>query len=207
MNIDPELKKRYSGIGLLIVGLILVFVPLRWIYLIIGIGMLMISLPNMLAASTQLQSKHPEVIAIFVRSLINLILSILIILNPGFINVICVVTGIVLIVSNLLNIFFERKYHNIKISFKDLAGLGLALIILLLAGFSGFEKILDIIKIAIGALIGLSGLVLSLSAKPVQPNIQATLDEYERRYQQEHPEENSDIIDVEYEENTENEEK
>ena len=79
MNLDPELKKRYSGIGLLIVGIILIAIPLRWIYLMIGIGMLMISLPNMLAAGTKLETKHPEVILIFTRSLVQLILSILII--------------------------------------------------------------------------------------------------------------------------------
>ena len=207
MNLDPELKKRYSGIGLLIVGIILIAIPLRWIYLMIGIGMLMISLPNMLAAGTKIETKHPEVILIFTRSLVQLILSILIIFNPGFINVICVVTGVVLIIGSLLNIFFERKYHNIKISFRDYAGLIIALIILILGGFSGFEKIIDIVKLVIGAVIGLSGLVLIISAKPEQPDIQKTLDEYEKRYQSTHQEENSEIIDVEYEENSEEVEK
>ena len=97
MNIDPELKKRYSGIGLLIVGLLLAFIPLKWIYLIIGIGMLMISLPNMMAAGSQLKSKHPEVITIFVRSLMNLILSLLILLYPNIISYVLFFTAFVLI--------------------------------------------------------------------------------------------------------------
>ena len=209
MNIDPELKKRYSGIGLLIVGLLLAFIPLKWIYLIIGIGMLMISLPNMMAAGSQLKSKHPEVITIFVRSLMNLILSLLILLYPNIISYVLFFTAFVLISGSILNMFVEKKYHNVNISGKDYVSIGLALIILILAIFNGIDNMINIVKIALGGFIGLFGIIMIVSAKPAQPDIQATLDEYERRYREAHPEEyaeNGDVIDVEYEENTEKEE-
>ena len=103
----------------------------------------------------------------------------------------------------------EKKFHNINISVKDYISIGLALIIIVLAIFNGIENMINIVKIALGGFIGLFGLILILISKPAQPDIQATLDEYERRYREAHPEENeqeNDVIDVEYEENTEKEE-
>ena len=210
MNIDPELKKRYSGVGLLIVGLLLAFIPLKWIYLIIGIGMLMVSLPNMMAAGAQLKSKHPEIITIFIRSLMNVILSLLILLYPNIISLILFFTAFVLITGSILNMIMEKRYHNISVSFKDYISIGLALIILILAIFNGIDNMINVVKIALGVFIGLFGLVMIISSKPAKPDIQATLDEYEKRYREAHPEEyaqNSEIIDVEYEENPEKEEK
>ena len=209
MNIDPELKKRYGGIGLLIVGLLLAFIPLKWIYLIIGIGMLMVSLPNMMAAGSQLKSKHPEIITIFIRSLMNVILSLLILLYPSIISLILFFTAFVLLSGTVLNMVMEKKYHNTSITFKDYISIGLGLIILIFAIFNGIDNMINTVKMALGILICLFGVVMIVSSKPAQPDIQATLDEYERRYREAHPEEyeqKSDVIDVEYEENNEKEE-
>ena len=64
-------------------------------------------------------------------------------------------------------------------------------------------------EIAVNAPITIFTILMIVSSKPAQPDIQATLDEYERRYREAHPEEyeqKSDVIDVEYEENNEKEE-
>ena len=61
-------------------------------------------------------------------------------------------------------------------------------------------------KIVIGALTAISGLVLIISAPPKKENFEDILNDYERRYQEKMNEENNkneEVIDVTFEENKE----
>ena len=204
MQIDPGLKQRYSGVLSLILGIIIILIPVNVVYIIIGVTLLMMSLPNLLASANQLNTKNSFIITVFVKSLLLLILGISIIFNPGIINVILMISGVIILVGTLLE---RLTYKNeLKYSTSDIIVSIFGLVLIVFGGLSFIETIINIVKIVIGALTAISGLVLIISAHPKKENFEDILNDYERRYQEKMNEENNkneEVIDVTFEENKE----
>lgn len=204
MQIDPGLKQRYSGILSLILGIIIILIPVNVVYIIIGVTLLMMSLPNLLASANQLNTKNSFIITVFVKSLLLLILGVSIIFNPGIINVILMISGVIILVGTLLERLTYKK--ELKYSTSDIIVSIFGLVLIVFGGLSFIETIINIVKIVIGALTAISGLVLIISAHPKKENFEDILNDYERRYQEKMKEENSgneEVIDVTFEENKE----
>ena len=204
MQIDPGLKQRYSGILSLILGIIIILIPVNVVYIIIGVTLLMMSLPNLLASANQLNTKNSFIITVFVKSLLLLILGVSIIFNPGIINVILMISGVIILVGTLLERLTYKK--ELKYSTSDIIVSIFGLVLIVFGGLSFIETIINIVKIVIGALTAISGLVLIISAHPKKENFEDILNDYERRYQEKMNEENNkneEVIDVTFEENKE----
>ena len=204
MQIDPGLKQRYSGVLSLILGIIIILIPVNVVYIIIGVTLLMMSLPNLLASANQLNTKNSFIITVFVKSLLLLILGISIIFNPGIINVILMISGVIILVGTLLERLTYKK--ELKYSTSDIIVSIFGLVLIVFGGLSFIETIINIVKIVIGALTAISGLVLIISAHPKKENFEDILNDYERRYQEKMNEENNkneEVIDVTFEENKE----
>lgn len=204
MQIDPGLKQRYSGVLSLILGIIIILIPVNVVYIIIGVTLLMMSLPNLLASANQLNTKNSFIITVFVKSLLLLILGVSIIFNPGIINVILMISGVIILVGTLLERLSYKK--ELKYSTSDIIVSIFGLVLIVFGGLSFIETIINIVKIVIGALTAISGLVLIISAHPKKENFEDILNDYERRYQEKMNEENNkneEVIDVTFEENKE----
>lgn len=204
MQIDPGLKQRYSGVLSLILGIIIILIPVNVVYIIIGVTLLMMSLPNLLASANQLNTKNSFIITVFIKSLLLLILGVSIIFNPGIINVILMISGVIILVGTLLERLTYKK--ELKYSTSDVIVSIFGLVLIVFGGLSFIETIINIVKIVIGALIAISGLVLIISAHPKKENFEDILNDYERRYQEKMNEENNkneEVIDVTFEENKE----
>ncbi len=204
MQIDPGLKQRYSGILSLILGIIIICIPVSVVYIMIGVTLLMMSLPNLLASANQLNTKNSFILTVFVKSLLLLILGISIIFNPGIINIILMIAGIIILVGTLLERLTYKK--ELKYSTTDVVVSVFGLVLIIFGGLSFIETIINIVKIVIGALTAISGLILIISAHPKKENFEDILNDYERRYQEkmrEENEQNNDVIDVTFEENKE----
>jgi len=204
MQIDPGLKQRYSGILSLVLGIIIILIPVNVVYIIIGVTLLMMSLPNLLASANQLNTKNSFIITVFVKSLLLLILGISIIFNPGIINVILMISGVIILVGTLLERLTYKK--ELKYSTSDVIVSIFGLVLIVFGGLSFIETIINIVKIVIGVLTAISGLVLIISAHPKKENFDDILNDYERRYQEKMNEENNkneEVIDVTFEENKE----
>ena len=204
MNIDPGLKQRYSGILSLILGIIIICIPVSVVYLLIGVTLIIMSLPNLIVSANKLNTKNSFIITVFVKSLLLSILGIVVIFNPGVINYIFIVAGLIIILGTLTEkITYQEKS---KYSTTEVVISIFGLVLICFGGLSFVETIINIVKIVIGALTALSGLILIISARPKKDNFEDILNDYERRYQEKmkaENEQNSDIIDVTYEENEE----
>lgn len=204
MQIDPGLKQRYSGILSLILGIIIICIPVSVVYLLIGVTLIIMSLPNLIFSANKLNTKNSFIITVFVKSLLLSILGIVVIFNPGVINYIFIVAGLIIILGTLTEkITYQEKS---KYSTTEVVISIFGLVLICFGGLSFVETIINIVKIVIGALTALSGLILIISARPKKDNFEDILNDYERRYQEKmkaENEQNSDIIDVTYEENEE----
>ena len=204
MIIDPGLKQRYHGILSLIIGLIIICIPLKVVYILIGLTLLLMSLPNLLASANQLNSKNSFIITIFVKSLLLLLLGVAIILKPSIINYICIIAGTVILFGTLLErITYQEK---LKYGSKDIVFSIFGLVLIFFGGLSFIETVINIFKIIVGALTVISGIILIVSAHPKHENVEDILNDYERRYQEKMKAENSqneEVIDVTFEENEE----
>ena len=204
MNIDPGLKQRYSGILSLILGIIIICIPVSVVYLLIGVTLIIMSLPKLIVSANKLNTKNSFIITVFVKSLLLSILGIVVIFNPGVINYIFIVAGLIIILGTLTEkITYQEKS---KYSTTEVVISIFGLVLICFGGLSFVETIINIVKIVIGALTAISGLILIISARPKKDNFEDILNDYERRYQEKmkaENEQNSDIIDVTYEENEE----
>ncbi len=190
---EKQIRKANASLSI-IMGALVLALTVRWTYFIFTIFLLVAFIPTILYTLLNFKGFNKYVAVNLVKSIICVGTGVSLFVLPKYLGLFSLITGSMAIIGLLL----EHKVANDKNHLRNGFWLILAGLILVVMGiFSYIPLNILIVKYVLGALMVIGGIIVFAITKEPKQDIDDILADYERRYQEAHPEndtENSGTI-------------
>lgn len=194
MELNAKQIRKANAMFALLLGVLVLALKLNWVYYIFSLLLLIVFIPSVIYTLLNIKEINKYVIVYLFKSIIASTTGIFIFLIPEYRWLFSIFTGVFVIIGVLLEqkVVINDKNH-LGNSFWQII-IGIVLLIMGVALILPLNQL--IIKYVLGGLMIISSIIIIALSKEPKENIDDILADYERRYQENHKDDEENIVNV-----------
>lgn len=190
MELTAKQIKKANAIFSTLLGILVMALSVKWTYYVFTIIVLVICIPTILITLFKFNGINKYVVVNLLKSIICTTTVILTFTLPKYLGMFSILTGVIVILGIILEQYALNDKSYLGTNFWQILN-GIILIIMGIAFYLPINT--AIIKYVLGGIMAVVGIIIILLNKEPKKNVDDILNEYEKRYQELHKNDNPEI--------------
>lgn len=187
MELTTKQIKKANAIFSTLLGILVLALSVKWTYYVFTIIILIVCIPTIIYTMFKFNGFNKYMIINSLKSALCTVTGVLLFLIPKYLGLFSILTGLLVILGIILEKFAQSDETYFGTNFWQI----LTGIVLTIMGIAFYLPIkTEIIKYILGGLMAVLGIIVILLTKEPKQNIDDILNDYEKRYQELHRDDN-----------------